>query len=428
MRLDQSGYHWGATLSKRGVAMRNPEYTQSLALYERARAVIPGGIVGIRSPENFVEGDYPVFLAGGAGAYVSDVDGNRFLDMLLGYGPMILGHACAEVDRAAADSMDAGFCLNLPQAIQVELAEKLVTLVPSAEQVMFFKTGSDATSAAVRLARAHSGRETVLRCGYHGWHDWCLVDDPGVPAAITDSILPFAYNRADQLEDLLKRHRGGVAAIIMTPVGHDFDAQIETPSPGFLETVRALADKHEAVLIFDEVRTGFRLGMGGAQALYGVTPDLTALGKAMSNGYPVSALVGRSEVMQAARSTFISSTYFPNGLSMAAASATLDILMRDDVPARIKAVGQSLHAGLCSIVDDSALPVTLSPYPQMPFLYFDRELAEDQDARRDRFYGALARRGIFAHPRHHGFLSACHGQKEIARVLDTVRDVAQTLS
>jgi glutamate-1-semialdehyde aminotransferase len=408
--------------------MKHPEYTQSLALYERARAVIPGGIVGIRSPENFVQGDYPVFLAGGAGAYVSDVDGNRFLDMLLGYGPMILGHACAEVDRAAAETMAAGFCLNLPQAIQVELAERLVDLVPSAEQAMFFKTGSDATSAAVRLARAHSGRETVLRCGYHGWHDWCLLDDPGVPRAVSEPVIPFAYNRADQLEDLLKRHRGRVAAIIMTPVGHDFDAQIETPATGFLERARALANEHEAVLIFDEVRTGFRLGMGGAQALYGVTPDLTALGKAMSNGYPVSALVGRREVMQAAQSTFISSTYFPNGLSMAAASATLDILQRDQVPAQIASMGRSLHNGLSSIVDDSALPVTLSPYPQMPFLYFDRSLAAGQDARRDRFYGALARRGIFAHPRHHGFLSCCHGEKEITRVLETVRDVARTLA
>ena len=408
--------------------MENPDYKQSLALYQRASAVIPGGIVGIRSPENFVEGAYPVFLAGGSGAYVSDVDGNSFLDILLGYGPMILGHACAEVDRAAADTMAAGFCLNLPQAVQVELAEKVVALVPSAEQAMFFKTGSDATSAAVRLARAHSGRETILRCGYHGWHDWCLVDDPGVPAAITQRVFQFAYNRADQLEELLKRHRGEVAAIIMTPVGHDFDAQIENPAPGFLESVRALADEHEAVLIFDEVRTGFRLDIGGAQALYGVTPDLTALGKAMSNGYPVSALVGRREVMQAALSTFISSTYFPNGLSMAAASATLDILQRDDVLVQIKSMGQSLHNGLSSIVDDSALPVTLSPYPQMPFLYFDRSLAADQDARRDRFYAALARRGIFAHPRHHGFLSCCHGEKEITRLLETVRDVARTLA
>lgn len=405
--------------------MVEPDYAQSLELYERAKEVIPGGITGIRSPENFVAGDYPIFLAGGSGAYVTDVDGNTYLDMLLGYGPMVLGHACEEVDRAVVDRIKAGFCLNLPQAAQVELAEQLVALVPCAEQAMFFKTGSDATSAAIRLARAHSGREKVLRCGYHGWHDWCLVDDPGVPRGVTENILQFEYNRPDQLEDLLRRHRGDVAAIIMTPVGHDFDAQIVVPAPGFLESVRALADEHEAVLIFDEVRTGFRLRMGGAQELYGVTPDLTALGKAMSNGYPVSALVGRRNIMLAAQSTFISSTYFPNGLSMAAATAALHILQRENVLAQIEATGLALASGLQSIVAEAALPVTLSPYPQMPFLYFDPHLEANQDARRDRFYGALARSGVFAHPRHHGFLSWRHREPEVARLLDTVREVAR---
>jgi glutamate-1-semialdehyde aminotransferase len=408
--------------------MDRTTHAQSLELYERAKAVIPGGIPGIRSPENFVEGDYPFFLAGGSGAYVTDVDGNTYLDMLLGYGPMILGHACKEVDGAVAKRINAGFCLNLPQPVQVELAEQLVALVPSAEQAMFFKTGSDATSAAIRLARAHSGRDKVLRCGYHGWHDWCLVDDPGVPQAITDSILQFAYNQPDQLEGLLRRHRGEVAAIIMTPVGHDFDAQIEVPAPGFLQSARALADQYEAVLIFDEVRTGFRLRVGGAQELYGVTPDLTALGKAMSNGYPVSALVGRRDIMMAAQSTFISSTYFPNGLSMAAAVAALDILQRENVLEQVEATGRAIEAGLQSIVAETALPVTLSPYPQMPFLYFDDSLEADQDARRDRFYGALAQRGVFAHPRHHGFLSWRHGSQEVERFLDTVRDLALALA
>jgi glutamate-1-semialdehyde aminotransferase len=405
--------------------MDRPAHELSLQLYQRAQEVIPGGISGIRAPENFVEGDYPIFLAGGSGAYITDVDGNVYLDMLLGYGPTILGHACKEVDRAVAERISAGFCLNLPQPLQVELAEQLVAMVPSAEQAMFFKTGSDATSAAIRLARVHSGRGKVLRCGYHGWHDWCLVDDPGVPQGVTEDILQFAYNRPDQLEDLLQRHRGEVAAIIMTPVGHDFDAQIEVPAPGFLESVRALADEHEAVLVFDEVRTGFRLRAGGAQELYGVTPDLTALGKAMSNGYPVSALVGRRDVMMSAQSTFISSTYFPNGLSMAAALATLETMKRENVLEQIESTGREVEAGLQSIVAETALPVTLSPYPQMPFLYFDRELAPDQDARRDRFYGLLAQRGIFAHPRHHGFLSWCHRAKEVERLLDTVRDVAR---
>ena len=292
-------------------------------------------------------------------------------------------------------------------------------------QALFFKTGSDATSAAIRLARTHTGRSVVLRCGYHGWHDWCLADDPGVPPEVTESIVEFRYNDAEQLRALLRQHDGRVAAVILTPVGHDFDAQIEPPAGNFLQEVRSLTDEHGAILVFDEVRTGFRLGLGGAQQLYGVTPDLTALGKAMSNGYPVSALVGRREVMDAARRTFISSTYFPNGLSMAAAQATLEILERDDVPARVRQMGLELESGLRALVVETGLPVTRSPYPQMPFLYFDRSLAENQDERRDRFYGFLASQGIFAHPRHHGFLSSRHGREELERLLETARRAAR---
>ncbi len=406
--------------------MADAGHDESQRLYERALAVIPGGVPGIRAPENFVEGAYPVFLAGGSGAYITDVDGNRYLDLLLGYGPMILGHACEEVDRAAWERQQAGFCLNLPQPVLVELAERLVDVVPGAEQALFFKTGSDATSAAIRVARAHTGRTRVLRCGYHGWHDWCLAGDPGVPAAVTDSISEFAYNDADQLRDLLVAGRGDVAAIILTPVGHDFDAQIAPPADGFLESVRALADEHGAVLIFDEVRTGFRLAPGGAAELYGVTPDLTALGKAMSNGYPVSALTGRREVMSSAQNTFISSTYFPNGLSMAAAVATLELLQREKVADHIERVGAELHDGLLKVVAETGLPVTLSPYPQMPFLYFDRTLESGQDERRDHFYASLAQQGVFAHPRHHGFLSWRHGESETSRVLESVRAAARS--
>jgi len=238
-------------------------------------------------------------------------------------------------------------------------------------------------------------------------------------------VIKFSYNNPDQLSDLLREHAGDVAAIILTPVGHDFDAQIEPPVPGFLESVRALADEYGAVLVFDEVRTGFRLALGGAQEIYGVTPDLTALGKAMSNGYPVSALVGCRPVMDAARSTFISSTYFPNGLSMAAALATLETLVSERVLDHVDNIGTQLAAELATIVAETGLPVTQSPYPQMPFLYFDRTLDSGQDARRDRFYGDLAGRGVFAHPRHHGFLSWRHGAGEISHLLDAVRASAR---
>lgn len=213
----------------------------------------------------------------------------------------------------------------------------------------------------------------------------------------------------------------------MTPIGHDFDAQIETPEPGFLAAVRRLADEHGVVLVFDEVRTGFRVHIGGAQGLYGVTPDLTALGKAMANGYPVTALVGNKNVMASAGSTFISSTYFSNGMEMTAAVATLQILTAEGVLEQIAEQGRRLQTELTALVDEAGLPVTLSPYPQMPFLHFSEQAQPDNAALRDRFYGALAQGGVFAHPRHHGFLCWRHNDADLARVLETYRAAALAL-
>jgi glutamate-1-semialdehyde aminotransferase len=320
-----------------------------------------------------------------------------------------------------------GFCLNLPSPLMIELAERLTELVPSAEQALFFKTGSDATTGAVRIARTHTGRDLVLRCGYHGWHDWCLEDDPGVPRRARREVLPFRYNDVDELEALLRAHPGEVAAIILTPIGHEFDRQIEPPQPGFLAAVRRLADAHGAVLIFDEVRTGFRVHPGGAQGLYGVTPDLTALGKALANGYPITAVVGRRSVMTSATRTFISSTYFPNGMEMAAALATLRLLVQERVLESIHAAGTRFAEELRRLVAETSLPVTLSPYPEMPFLHFDPTLAANQPARRDRFYGALAEAGVFAHPRHHGFLCWRHDAEDFARTLEAMRTATRGL-
>jgi glutamate-1-semialdehyde aminotransferase len=403
------------------------DLTRSRTLFERARRVIPGGVPGIRGPASFVPDAYPILLAGARGGRIRDVDGNELVDLLMGYGPVIVGHAEAAVDEAAARRAREGFCLNLPEPVMVDLAERLVRLVPSAERVLFFKTGSGATSAAVRLARAHTGREVVLRCGYHGWHDWALAGDPGVPEAVSGLVVPFAYGDLDHLEGRLKAHAAGVAAILLTPIGHAFDRQVEAPPPGFLEGVRRLADAHGAVLVFDEIRTGFRIGLGGAQARYGVTPDLTALGKALGNGYPIAALVGRAEAMASATRTFISSTYFPNGLGMAAALATLDLLEAEAVLETVRARGEGLDAGLREIVARRGLPVTLSPFSEMPFLHFPEEAGRERAPRRDRFYAALVGEGVFAHPRHHGFVCARHDDADLGRVLEAVDRAATSL-
>ena len=302
-------------------------------MYEDALKIIPGAIAGIRRPYNFVPGEYPIYFDQAKGGRVTDVDGNEYIDMLCAYGPIIIGHREEEIDNAVIEQMQTkGFCFSLTQPIQNRLAEKLIELIPSAEMAVFVKTGSDATTVAVRVARASTGRVKVMRCGYHGWHDWCVEVKGGIPEKLWEDIYEFRYNDLDELEDLLKEHGDETAAIMITPVGHPLAEKVEMPKPGFLEGVRALADKYGIVLVFDEIRSGFRYDLGGAQKVFGVTPDLATFGKAMANGYPIGAVVGKEEHMKVlADKVFLSSTFFPNSLEQVAALKTIEILERDNI-------------------------------------------------------------------------------------------------
>ncbi|MBP1731870.1 MAG: glutamate-semialdehyde aminotransferase, partial [Deltaproteobacteria bacterium] len=311
--------------------------TRSLELFEEAKQLVPGGVLGARKPGDFIQGEYPIFMESGKGGRITDVDGNEFIDFLAGYGPIILGYREEEVDDAVFKQIrEKGFCFTLTQRYQNELAKKLRELVPCAELTIFLKTGSDATTAAVRIARAYTNRIKVMRCGYHGWHDWSVEMKGGVPKKLYEDVYEFHYNNLDSLEQLMTEHGNETAAIMMTPFGHPLHAKMQEPAPGFLEGVRAIANKYGAVLAFDEIRTNFRLSMGGAQQLYGVTPDLSVLGKGMANGYAISAVTGKTDVMMAAaQKLFISSTFFPNSDGYIAGLKTLEILERDNVIASI---------------------------------------------------------------------------------------------
>ncbi len=253
---------------------------ESLAEYEKAVTLTPGGVLGIRRPYNFVENEYPIYFTEGKGCRVKDVDGNEYIDYLCAYGPIILGYREAEVDDAVIDQMqNKGFCFSLTQPIQNTLAEKLAEIIPCADMSIFVKTGSDATTLATRIARGSTGRTKIIRCGYHGWHDWCVEVKGGIPPKLYEDVLEFHYNDIDALEALLKTHGADTAAIIITPFGHPLAEKLEEPHEGFLQRVRTLADEYGCVLIFDEIRTGFRMSMGGAQAYYGVTPDLATIAK-----------------------------------------------------------------------------------------------------------------------------------------------------
>ncbi|MHC4915836.1 MAG: aspartate aminotransferase family protein [Planctomycetota bacterium] len=400
------------------------ELAENLAAFDRAQELIPGGVLGIRRPYNFVPGEFPIFIESGRGGRIVDVDGNEYVDYLCAYGPIILGYREEEVDEAViARIRDRGFCFSLCQTIQNRLAEKLRELIPCAEMSLFLKTGSDATTTAVRLARGHTGRTKVLRCGYHGWHDWCVEVKGGIPEKLYEDVHEFHYNDLSGLSDLLEQHHGGVAAIIVTPFGHPLAEKLQSPAPGFLESVRTLADEHGCVLIFDEVRTGFRLSMGGAQKLYGVTPDLACFGKAMANGYAISAVCGRAEVMKRGeKEVFISSTFFPNSLGYVAALKTIEILEREKVLEDIWTRGQLFLDGLTGALGSAPAGAELSGIPPMFFITFRRDAAKVYKKRRTDFYTQMIRRGIFTQPYHHGYVCWRHSDEDLERTVGAARE------
>jgi glutamate-1-semialdehyde aminotransferase len=388
---------------------------RSLELFDEAKKLVPGGVLGARKPSDFIEGEYPIFLEYGKGSRLTDVDGNEYIDFLCGYGPIILGYREEEVDEAVIKQIkDKGFCFTLTQRYQNQLARKLTELVPSSEMSIFLKTGSDATTASIRIARAYTNRIKVMRCGYHGWHDWCVEMKGGIPEKFYEDVYEFRYNNLDQLKDLMARYGDQTSAIIMTPFGHPLHQRMEEPKPGFLEGVRQIATQYGAVLVFDEVRTCFRLRMGGAQELYGVIPDLTVLGKGMANGYAISVVTGKAEVMMAAaQKLFISSTFFPNSDGYIAALKTIEILERDNVLDKIWEKGGRFLKKVQNIVNKYDVGAELSGVAPMFFITFKRDEANTQRARRDDFYTQLIRRGIFFTPHHHGYICYRHTEQDL---------------
>ena len=398
------------------------ELTKSLSMLEDAYRLTPGGVGGIRRPYNFVVGEYPVFITHGRGGHIFDVDGNEYIDMLCAYGPIILGYVEPEINEAVKARMDQGFCFSLVQPVQNELEERLAEVLPCGEQTIIVKTGSDATNAAVRAARAYTGRDKIARCGYHGWGDWCVEVKGGIPQAVQDLTKEFHYGDVADLERVFAENPGEIATVIITPVGHPMALPVVAPPEGYLEKVKEVAHKHGAVLIFDEIRTGFRVAMGGAQQRYGVTPDVTTVGKAMANGYPIAAVVGRREILSMyEKVAFLSSTFFPNSLEMVAAMKCMDILEREDVQNVIWERGTRFLERLGAIVDASGVPVTKSGIPPMPFLTFDK-VDEHYKERRTEFYTQCIRRGLFVQPYHHWYIAYRHTEEDLARALEVVEE------
>ncbi len=340
---------------------------RSLEIYDRAAALIPGRTQLIsRRSSQFAHGNSPIYASRAKGARFIDVDENEYIDWVNAVGAIILGHADDAVDNAVKAQIDRGSIYTLNSALEIELAELLNEVIPCSEMVRYTKSGGEANAVAARIVRGTTGRNTLLFSGYHGWHDWYqsanyLVDpesgeypfagiEPiGVPPQLAGTAIPFVWGDLEALRELLELHRGDVAGIMMEPM------RSEMPPPGYLQGVKSLAREHGAVLIFDEVSCGWRPRIGGAQELLGVTPDMTVLAKAMSNGYPMGAVVGTRDVMEAASRMFISSSYWSDNLGMVASLTTIRELQRRRSAQQFEAIGQALIDQLNAALRDTGL-------------------------------------------------------------------------
>ncbi|HNZ89200.1 MAG TPA: aminotransferase class III-fold pyridoxal phosphate-dependent enzyme [Candidatus Cloacimonas acidaminovorans] len=397
---------------------------RSMSLFEEAKKLVPGGVAGIRRPYNFVPGEYPIFFDHGRGGRVVDVDGNEYIDFLCAYGPIIIGYREDEIDDAVINQIkNKGFCFSLTQEMQNTLVKKMRELIPCCEMAALVKTGSDATTIAIRVARGYTGKTKIARYGYHGWHDWCVEVKGGIPPKLYEDIYEFHYNDLDSLKAILEANKDDMAGIIITPIGHPNGAEVQMPKPGYLEAVRELANQYHCLLIFDEIRSGFRCSLGGAQKLFGVTPDLSTFGKAMANGYAIAALVGKEEYMQVlADKVFLSSTFFPNSDGIVAAIKTIEILERDRILDVVAAKGRKFGAEVEKVVEESGVPVNFTGAPWMPYITFKKDEAGLYKKLRTEYYTQLIRRNVFMQPYHHGYICYRHTDEDLAYTVEAIRE------
>jgi len=343
-------------------------FHQSEDFLKRAERTIPlGSQTFSKSRTQYPMGVSPYFIERGQGSQVWDMDGNRYTDFIMSLASITLGYNDADVTAAVTRQLQDGVIFSLSHRLEAEVAELICEMVPCAQMVRFGKNGSDATAGAVRLARAYTNREHIAQCGYHGWQDWYIgttARNRGVPVSTRELTHPFAYNDLAALEAVFAAHPGQIAAVIMEPVG------AVAPAAGYLQAVKDLAHRHGALLIFDETITGFRLANGGAQAWFNVTPDLATFGKGMANGYPVSAIAGRADVMKLMEEIFFSFTFGGEALSLAAAKATLQKLQREPVVARLTQHGERIQAGLKALIAEHKLDDVchVSGHPTWSFL------------------------------------------------------------
>ena len=359
----------------------------------------------------------PLYFERGHGSHVWDVDGNEYVDYVMAYGPILLGYAAEEVNAAAYAQLVRGHLLSLNHPLHLEFVEALLAHLPGAEMAIFLKTGSEATTAALRVARRYTGRRRVARAGYHGWHDWCLPTEGFVPRGLDAQVVEFRAGDPETLERCLATAPGEFAAVIVAP------EMIFPPSAATFARLAAIARAHGAVFIADEVKTAFRIRPGSMQAHLGVTADLTTVSKALGNGWPIAAVTGRRDILQAAAGMHVSATYHGDTAAMAAALATLRVLDREPVQEHLWRLGQRLIDGLNEAARELSVPAEAygEPLPPMPFFRFQDPDPNVNGRLTTRFYEEMLERGFLLHPRHMWFLSYAHTDEDVERTIEAAR-------
>lgn len=372
---------------RQGETMKRLNIERSIALQEHAKKRIPGlSQLLSKRPDLYSYGVWPGYFSKAKGVEIWDLDGNHYIDMSIGgIGANVLGYADPDVDQAVKDAIEKGTSASLNCPEEVELADLLCELHPWAEKVRFARTGGESMAVAVRIARAFTGRDKIAFCGYHGWHDWYLaanlgtenalgehllsgLDPAGVPKALKGTSFPFRYNQLKELEAILESNKNEIAAIVMEPLRNEW------PTPDFIKGVRQLATATGAILIIDEISAGFRMNTGGAHLILGIDPDMAVFSKALGNGYPMAAIIGKNAVMEAAQKSFISSTYWTERVGPVAALATIKKHRQNDVAKHLMIIGQMVQDGWKKLSEKHDLAIHVSGIPPLShFMFIDKE-------------------------------------------------------
>ena len=403
----------------------NNRYRQSVDHLARAERTIPlGSQTFSKSRTQYPIGISPLYIGKAKGCKVWDIDGNEYVDLVNSLASITLGYGDKGVERVVKKQLRKGVSFSLPGTLEAEVAELIVSMVPSAEMVRFSKNGTDATSAAIRLSRAFTGRDHIAVCGYHGWQDWFIgstTRNKGVPEVVSALTHKFEYNNIESLKSILEKFSNQFAAVILEPMNIDW------PNNNFLEEVKKETQKAGAILIFDETITGFRFDNGGAQSLFKVTPDLSTFGKGMANGFPLSAVVGRREIMMEMEEIFFSGTFGGELLSLAAAKEVLTRYVKEDVCEKLEINGSAIFKEVNSIITENKLETVLklSGHPSWNFLSWSAT-ADNTDLELKTFFmQEMFKIGILILGTHN--ISVAHDSKVREKITDSYSKVLKSI-